>query len=99
MVMTAIVAALANFNCVIVPPKLKNRIETCESGRYYKFAQKYADPYDANKEHSKYNFAYIEKHFESSIPKSQTAAMRGHIADSFMQILGLLIIGTKVIKQ
>ena len=98
-VMTAIVAALANFNCIIVPPKLKNKIDTCESGRYYNFAQKYADPYDANKEHSRYNFEHIEKYFESRIPKSQTAAMRGHIADSFMQILGLLIIGTKVIKQ
>ena len=99
MVMTAIIATLANFNCIIVPPKLKNKIAVCESGRYYNFAQKYADPYVANKEHSKYNFAHIEKHFESRIPKSQTAAMRGHIADSFMQILGLLIIGTKDIKQ
>jgi len=85
----ALVALFADDDVIIVGAALKNTLHTCEEGRYYHFAAKYARAYDANKAHAKFNFRKIEEAFGSGIPPS-TAALRGHIADSFMQVLGHL---------
>ena len=44
--------------------------------------------------HAKYNFHKIEDIFQSNIPYTKKTD-RGHIADSFMQVLGYLIYGKK----
>lgn len=88
----ALVALFAAEDVVVVGPSLKNRVALCEAGRLCYFAERYRTTYNANKAHAKYNFAVAEKVFGSSIPPS-TPAARGHIADSFMQVLGYLIHG------
>ena len=47
----------------------------------------------SNKAHAKYNFALVEELFGTKIPLTTPASLRGHIADSFMQVLGYLIYG------
>lgn len=83
----ALIAIFADYDVFIVGPSHKNRIYTCEEGKYSKFAPKYANAYNANKAHAKFNFEKIEKTFGSCIPASSNK-LRGHIADSFMQVLG-----------
>lgn len=92
-VAAALITLFAEEDVVIVGPTLKNKISTCEAGRYCYFAEKYSTAYGANKAHAKFNFARIEDTFGTEIPDMDPPALRGHIADSFMQILGLLVHG------
>jgi hypothetical protein len=92
-VAAALVALFAESDTIIVGPTLKNKIAVCEEGRYYHFAEKYATAYGANKAHAQFNFAQVEKAFGSGIPATRPAKLRGHIADSFMQVLGHLVFG------
>lgn len=85
----AILTIFAEEDIIIIGAALKNRIYTCEEGRYCHFAAKYATTYSANKAHAKFNFQKIEETFGTGIPPSKPA-LRGHIADSFMQVLGHL---------
>ena len=93
-VAAALVTLFAEEDVRIVGPTLKNKIATCEEGRYYHFAAKYSTSYGANKAHAKYNFARIEEVFGTEIPPTRPPALRGHIADSFMQIVGDLVHGS-----
>jgi len=86
----ALVTLFAEEDVIIIGAALKNRIYTCEEGKYSRFAAKYASSYTANKAHAKFNFRKIEDTFGSTIPPSKPA-LRGHIADSFMQVLGHLM--------
>jgi hypothetical protein len=88
----ALVALFANESVMFVGPSLKNRVCTGPTGQYANFAKKYSNSYGANKAHAIHNFAVIESVFGTRIPATP-AALRGHIADSFMQILGHLIHG------
>jgi hypothetical protein len=92
-VAAALVTLFAEEDVIIVGPSLKNKIATCEAGRYYRFAEKYRSSYYANKEHAKFNFAKIEEVFGTNIPLTRPPSLRGHIADSFMQVLGHLVHG------
>jgi len=85
----ALVTMFAEDDVLIIGAAHKNRVYTCEEGKYSKFAAKYASAYTANKAHAKFNFKKIEDTFGSQIPPSKPA-LRGHIADSFMQVLGHL---------
>jgi hypothetical protein len=87
-----IVALFADNDLIIVDPSLKNSVHTCEAGRYGLFAERYASRYAANKAHAKFNFNHIESCFGTGI-SSTTPALRGHIADSFMQVVGYLVNG------
>jgi hypothetical protein len=89
-VASAIIALFANNDIIVVNPTLKNKIATSNEGRYCNFISKYTTTYSANKAHAKYNFEVIENIFGSGIAPS-TNAKRGHIADSFMQILGHIV--------
>jgi len=89
----ALVAIFADNDVIIVGPTLKNKVYTCEEGKYCYFAEKYSTSYGANKAHAKYNFANIEKVFGTKIPVTRPESLRGHIADSFMQIIGHIIYG------
>jgi hypothetical protein len=91
-VASAIIAIFAEYSVVVVNPSLKNKISTSAEGEYKNFTSKYTTTYGANKAHTKYNFEIIEKVFKSRITKSSNAE-KGHIADSFMQVLGYLIWG------
>jgi hypothetical protein len=91
-IMYALVALFAAHDPIIVGPSLKNKVATCEEGRYCYFAARYEKTYDANKAHAKFNFAHIERVFGSGIPAS-SASLRGHIADSFMQVVGHVVHG------
>jgi hypothetical protein len=92
-VAAALVTLFATEDVVIVGPTLKNKIATCEQGRYCYFAEKYRTSYTANKNHAKFNFSVVESAFGTGIPPTKPAALRGHIADSFMQVLGHLLVG------
>ena len=91
-VAAAIIARFSDEVVFLVGPSLKNRVAIGEQGRYAHFAEKYKSSYAANKNHAAYNFARIEQAFGSSIPQTK-AADRGHIADSFMQVLGFIAYG------
>lgn len=91
-IMYALVAVFADHDPIIVGPSLKNKIATCEEGKYCYFTPRYEKAYDANKAHAKFNFSHIERVFGSDIPAS-SASLRGHIADSFMQVIGHIVHG------
>lgn len=95
MVAAALVTLFVENDVIIVGPSLKNKIATCEEGRYCYFAEKYSSAYGANKAHAKFNFSRIEAAFGSEIPITRPPSLRGHIADSFMQILGHLVHGSE----
>jgi hypothetical protein len=88
-ILSALIALLSEYDIIIVGASLKNKIYVNEAGRYCNFAAKYSSSYYANKEHAKYNFAEIEKKFNSYIQPC-SKSLRGHIADSFMQVLGYI---------
>ena len=92
-VSAALITLFAEDDVIIVGPTLKNRVATSEAGRYCYFAERYKTSYSANKAHAKHNFAALEATFGTSIPPTTPAAMRGHIADSFLQVIGYLIHG------
>jgi hypothetical protein len=89
----ALVAIFAEYNVALVGPSLKNKIHTCEEGRYCYFAERYRRNYDANKAHAKFNFKKLEETFGTAIPATRRPSLRGHIADSAMQVLGFLVHG------
>lgn len=91
-VAAALATLFADEDVTFVGPGLKNSLALCEEGRYSHFARRYKTNYDANKAHSAYNFLYAEKVFGTGVAPT-TRALRGHIADSFMQVLGLLVNG------
>jgi hypothetical protein len=91
-VASAILTLFCEEEIIIVGPSLKNKVSTCEAGRYCYFAEKYTTSYSANKAHTKYNFANIERLFGSGI-LNMSDTKKGHIADSFIQVLGHLIFG------
>lgn len=92
-VAAALVALFADEpDVVFVAPSLKCRVAVCPEGAYHLFAARYATSYGANKAHALFNFAEVERVFGSGAPPCP-AAMRGHIADSFMQVLGHLLHG------
>jgi hypothetical protein len=92
-VAAALIALFSEEDVIIVGPTLKNKIATCEEGRYCYFAERYKTSYSANKAHASYNFARLEALFGSTIPPTVPATLRGHIADSFMQVIGYLVHG------
>ena len=92
-VAAALIALFAEEDVIIVGPTLKNKVATCEEGRYCYFAERYKTAYSANKAHASYNFARLEEVFGTGIPPTVPAALRGHIADSFMQVIGYLVHG------
>jgi hypothetical protein len=94
-VKAALVALFADLDTIIVGPTLKNKIATREEGRYCYFAERYMTSYSANKAHAAYNFDQIERAFGSEIPATRPLNLRGHIADSFMQVLGHLVHGNE----
>ena len=89
MIFAALIAVFADYDVKLVNPSLKNKIHFSEEGKHKHFIKKYSQLYSANKAHTKYNFEQIERIFGTNIKKS-TNTERGHIADSFMQILGKL---------
>lgn len=90
MISSALIALFSSYVVRLIHPSLKNKVYTCEDGKHKHFIKKYSNLYTANKEHSKYNFFIIEKIFSSAI-LSTNKNDRGHIADSFMQVLGYLL--------
>jgi hypothetical protein len=92
-VAAALVALFATDNVIIVGPSLKNKVSACADGRYALFAKQYSNSYGANKAHAAFNFARIEALFGTAIPPTKPLSRRGHIADSFMQVIGHLLFG------
>lgn len=91
-VAAALVALFAAERIVIVGPSLKNRVAASAAGQYGHFLQNHRTSYAANKAHALFNFRTIEAAFPSGVPPT-SAALRGHIADSFMQVLGFILHG------
>ena len=92
-VAAALVALFASNDVIIVGPSLKNKVSTCPDGRYAEFARRYSNSYGANKAHAAFNFAQVEAKFGTAIAPTTPSSRRGHIADSFMQVLGHLFFG------
>lgn len=92
-VANALITLFSKDDIIIVGPSLKNKISASSDGKYCYFAERYKSSYYANKAHAKYNFAKIEEVFGSNVPKSKKESDRGHIADSFMQVIGYIVHG------
>jgi hypothetical protein len=92
MISSALIALFSKYKVRLINPSLKNKVYITEEGKHKHFIKKYTNLYSANKEHAKYNFALIEEIFKSNIPQTKKNE-RGHIADSFMQVLGFLLYG------
>lgn len=92
-VAAALVALFAEGEVALVPPSLKNRIQCSPEGRYGLFAARYSTAYGANKAHASYNFAVLERAFGSGVDPALSASLRGHVADSVMQVWGHLLLG------
>ena len=92
MISSALIALFSKYKVRLINPSLKNKVYITEEGKHKHFIKKYTNLYSANKEHAKYNFALIESIFKSDIPQTKKNE-RGHIADSFMQVLGYLLYG------
>jgi len=90
MVSSALIAIFSEYKVRLINPSLKNKIYTSEEGKHKHFIKKYSNLYLANKEHARHNFCVIETAFGSNIPYTKKSD-RGHIADSFMQVLGHLL--------
>lgn len=90
MISFALIAIFSEYKVRLINPSLKNKVYISEDGKHKHFIKKYSNLYTANKEHAKYNFATIEKIYKSDIPYTKKNE-RGHIADSFMQVLGYLM--------
>lgn len=90
MISSALIALFSKYKVRLINPSLKNKVYITEEGKHKHFIKKYTNLYSANKEHAKYNFALIENIFKSDIPQTKKNE-RGHIADSFMQVLGYLL--------
>ena len=90
MISSALIAIFSEYKVRLINPSLKNKVYTSEEGKHKHFIKKYSNLYSANKEHARYNFCTIENVFGSNIPYTKKSD-RGHIADSFMQVLGYLL--------
>jgi hypothetical protein len=90
MISSALIAIFSEYKVRLINPSLKNQVYTSEEGKHKHFIKKYSNLYSANKEHARYNFCIIENIFGSNIPYTKKSD-RGHIADSFMQVLGFLL--------
>lgn len=88
----ALVALFADATVYFVGPSLKNRVRVAPGLEYGVFARRYANTYGANKAHAARSFAAVEAAYGSGVGAT-TPALRGHIADSFMQVLGHLRFG------
>jgi hypothetical protein len=85
----ALLTLFAEYELCLVKPCLKNKIYLTNEGQYYNFIKKYNNNYTANKQHALYNFKEFERIFDQNINISDK--LKGHIADSFMQILGYIV--------
>jgi len=85
----ALLTLFSEYTIHLVNPSLKNKIYFTEEGKYYHFIEKYKNSYDANKKHALYNFKEFERIFDQHIDVSDN--LKGHIADSFMQIFGYIM--------
>ena len=92
-IVATIITMFVDYDIHIIGATLKNKIYTSPKGKYYLFAEKYKTSYTANKSHALFNFQQIEQLFDSQISKNISLKNRGHIADSFIQILGYIIYG------
>lgn len=92
-VAAALITLFAEDDVVIVGPSLKNRVYTAEEGRHCHFAERYKTNYAANKAHAAHNFRELERVMGTEIGAVRPASLRGHIADSFMQLIGFVVYG------
>ena len=85
----ALLTLFSDYEIHLVNPSLKNKLYFTTEGKYCHFIEKYKNSYDANKKHALYNFKEFERIFNQSLTCSDK--LKGHIADAFMQILGLIM--------
>jgi hypothetical protein len=83
----------SKYECHLVYPSLKNKINFYDNYHYSKFISKYKSNYTANKQHALENFKQFEILFDQIKPISNK--QKGHIADAFMQIFGFILFPTK----
>lgn len=88
----ALVTLFADEDVVFVGPSLKNSIALGPGLALGDFTARYASQYTANKNHARANFDRVLELFPSHLAP-MPAARRGHVADSFMQVLGMLVRG------
>lgn len=94
-VSAALVALYAKEDVALVAPSLKNAVACSPAGRYSEFAPRFASAYGANKAQAAFNFATLEKAFGSGVDPALPPRLRGHVADSVMQVWGHLIPGAE----
>ena len=97
-VAVALLTLFAECDTVLVNPSLKNSVAVCAHGRYSNFASRYATSYGANKAHCAYNFARLEQAFPSGVAPALSKSLRGHIADSVMQVVAMEATGAAPVR-
>ena len=81
------------YNCVIVGPSLKNKISFGSDLVLSVFIQKYIKNYDANKNHSKFNFLrWLQNNNHENMIKNIKKKKLPDIGDSFMQAYAWFIL-------
>ena len=89
-VANALATLFIDHDVSLIVPTLKNKIYFTEQVQYCYFIEKYSRGY-ANKVHVIYNFNYLESVFGTKIAVTKPAKLRGHIADSMIQVLAYIM--------
>lgn len=80
----AIISIFAEHQVHEVHPSLKAKIFFSSELKHHHYTKKYGTLKTANKNHARDNFNEAEKLFTSKLPANITPALKGHIADAFM---------------
>lgn len=84
-----LISLFTDYSVYLVNPSLKNKIYLSDSSKHNHFIDKYKSNYTANKAHALHNFKLFEEIFDQTISLSNS--VKGHVADAFLQILGLIL--------
>ena len=87
MLMTYFTITMPAIKIIVINPGYKNKISFGIELDYSAYSSKYATSYTANKKHTLDNYMWWITHFPSNI-RYFDPKLNGHIADSFMQVLG-----------
>lgn len=90
-IVDAIIAyyAILDYGIIEVGPSVKNSAISPHLCDYAAYSSKYKTLYTANKEHSKDCFRWVVKNFTCTLFDDRNSSI-GHIADSFLQVLGVI---------
>jgi len=92
-----LISLFTDYSTYLVNPSLKNKVHLSNDSKHNHFINKYKSNYTANKAHALHNFKLFEETFDqtTTLPNS----LKGHVADAFLQILGLILHSRQYISK